>query len=61
MTERSSIGVVGLGNMGLPIALNLVKEGYSVAGVEIDQDHWEPAEGLTYVADAAAALATTDT
>ena len=61
MTERHSIGVVGLGNMGLPIALNLVKEGYPVAGVEIDQDRWEPAEGLTYVADAAAALAKTDT
>ncbi|SVA32058.1 uncharacterized protein METZ01_LOCUS84912, partial [marine metagenome] len=61
MTEGNTIGVVGLGNMGLPIALNLVKGGYPVAGVEIDQGRWETAEGLTYVADAAAALARTDT
>ena len=61
MTEGNTIGVVGLGNMGLPIALNLVKGGYPVAGLEIDQGRWETAEGLTYVADAAAALARTDT
>ncbi|GAB4134315.1 MAG: 3-hydroxyisobutyrate dehydrogenase [Rhodothalassiaceae bacterium] len=31
----SDIGVIGLGNMGLPMARNLVKAGYAVAGFDL--------------------------
>jgi 3-hydroxyisobutyrate dehydrogenase-like beta-hydroxyacid dehydrogenase len=32
----SKIGVIGLGNMGLPMALNLKKNGHEVYGQDVD-------------------------
>ncbi|MEJ2624739.1 MAG: NAD(P)-binding domain-containing protein, partial [Pseudolabrys sp.] len=32
------IGFVGLGNMGLPMAQNLIKAGHTVEGVDISQE-----------------------
>lgn len=49
MKTRKTIGVVGLGNMGYPIAENLIKAGYDVAGYEIDQSRRQPREHLLYV------------
>lgn len=34
----ANIGFIGLGNMGLPMAINLVKAGHSVKGFDLSQD-----------------------
>ncbi|MGE4648557.1 MAG: NAD(P)-dependent oxidoreductase, partial [Arenicellales bacterium] len=49
MNTRKTIGVVGLGNMGYPIAENLIKAGYDVAGYEIDHSRRQPREHLLFV------------
>ena len=49
MNPRKTIGIVGLGNMGYPIAQNLIKAGYDIAGYEIDQARWQPTDHLLYV------------
>ena len=49
MNPRGTIGIVGLGNMGYPIAQNLIKAGYAIAGHEIDQARWQPTDHLLYV------------
>ena len=49
MNPRETIGIVGLGNMGYPIAQNLIKAGYAIAGREIDQARWQPTDHLLYV------------
>ena len=36
MKTTETVGMVGLGNMGHPIALNLVAAGYRVVGYEVD-------------------------
>ena len=49
MKTRKTVGIVGLGNMGYPIAENLIKAGYDVAGYEIDLSRRQPTEHLVYV------------
>ncbi|MBT3766481.1 MAG: NAD(P)-binding domain-containing protein, partial [Rhodospirillales bacterium] len=34
----STIGIIGLGNMGGAISTNLVKAGFAIAGFDIDAD-----------------------
>jgi 3-hydroxyisobutyrate dehydrogenase len=46
------IGFIGLGNMGLPMALNLVKAGHSVAGYDVS-----PSQSQKLVAGAGSAAA----
>src|SRR6266568_6441918 len=44
----SRIGFIGLGNMGLPMAQNLIKAGHQVEGVDmssIQTDKWRAAGG----------------
>ena len=40
-TKSVSVGVVGLGYVGLPLALNFSKAGFSVLGFDIDKDKIE--------------------
>ena len=58
-TNIDSIGFVGLGNMGLPMARNLVEAGHDVVGVDVDEERlaaFEMVGGNTGgIADAAAA------
>jgi UDP-N-acetyl-D-glucosamine dehydrogenase len=50
--DRQVVGVVGLGYVGLPLALSMVKAGYRVVGVDIDADRVESLrEGESYVND----------
>jgi 3-hydroxyisobutyrate dehydrogenase len=42
--DHKNIAFVGLGNMGLPMALNLAKAGHSVAGFDIASANQEAAE-----------------
>ena len=50
MPERETIGYIGLGNMGMPMARNLVRAGYPVVVHDID-----PARVETLVGEGAAA------
>ena len=38
MSERKSIGFVGIGNMGWPMAANLVRAGHSVVAYDLNPD-----------------------
>jgi 3-hydroxyisobutyrate dehydrogenase len=53
----AKIGFIGLGNMGLPMAGNLVKKGHEVKGFDIMEDNLSKAaqEGVKKVASAAEA------
>ncbi len=53
------IGFIGLGNMGLPMARNLLQAGHSVSGFDLVPAAQQAAEaaGITVVGDAADALA----
>lgn len=54
MSEIRSVGFIGLGNMGVPMAANLVRGGYEVVAFDLD-----PARAQTFAKDHAA-RATTD-
>ena len=47
----ASVGFVGLGNMGRPMALNLVKKGFALVVHDIDPAKVEPlrAQGATEI------------
>ena len=53
-----TIAFIGLGNMGGPMAANLVKRGHTVRGVDLSPAHLEAAaqRGVTLAASAAAAV-----
>ncbi len=40
-TKKANIGIVGLGYVGLPLAIEYIKAGYSVTGFDIDQSKVE--------------------
>lgn len=56
------IGFIGLGNMGGPMAANLVKAGFAVAGFDLSQTHLDAAkaQGVTPAATAAEAVKQAD-
>lgn len=58
----AAIGFVGLGNMGLPMAANLVKAGHRVSGFDLVAANMEgaAARGVTRATSAAAAVAEAD-
>ena len=49
MNTTETVGMIGLGNMGHPIALNLIDAGYRIVGYEIDKSRWKPTDQLSYV------------
>ena len=51
MDITETVGMVGLGNMGHPIALNLIEAGYRVVGYEIDVNRWKATDQLSYLED----------
>ena len=54
MTDRTRVGVVGLGYVGLPLALAMTDAGYDVVGVDVDTNRIESLrEGQSYVNDVA--------
>ena len=40
LTPPATIGFVGLGNMGYPMAVNLAKAGFKLAVADLNQDGW---------------------
>lgn len=52
MRKKCRIAVVGLGYVGLPLALEFVKNGFSVAGIEVDPDRLKHIkERTSYITD----------
>ncbi|MGO0060096.1 nucleotide sugar dehydrogenase [Brevibacillus fluminis] len=52
--KTAKIGVVGLGYVGLPLAMEIVKSGYTVVGIDLDQSKIEKLKaGRSYVQDIA--------
>jgi len=50
--SREQIGVVGLGYVGLPLALAFTRAGYEVIGVDIDEERVETLlDGESYITD----------
>ncbi|MBI4529442.1 MAG: nucleotide sugar dehydrogenase [Deltaproteobacteria bacterium] len=51
--DRSArLGVIGLGYVGLPLALEMTKEGYAVTGIDIDKGRVESVNaGMSYILD----------
>jgi UDP-N-acetyl-D-glucosamine dehydrogenase len=51
-SRRAHISVIGLGYVGLPLALAFVKKGFRVTGIDLDQDRVERIRrGRSYVED----------
>jgi UDP-N-acetyl-D-glucosamine dehydrogenase len=54
--KTATIGVAGLGYVGLPLAVNLAKAGYSVTGIDISKGKVDAiSRGESYIQDVAAA------
>jgi UDP-N-acetyl-D-glucosamine dehydrogenase len=51
-SQQTHLGVIGLGYVGLPLALTMADSGYRVTGVDIDSDRVEKLNsGTSYVSD----------
>ena len=44
MFSFANIGFIGLGNMGMPMAINLAKKGHKVFGYDVDSTKSQEAE-----------------
>ncbi|MFH1245968.1 MAG: nucleotide sugar dehydrogenase [Candidatus Omnitrophota bacterium] len=50
--RKSKVGIIGLGYVGLPLALTFVKKNFSVFGIDIDRERVERAgKGCSYILD----------
>ncbi|MEP1112835.1 MAG: NAD(P)-binding domain-containing protein, partial [Nitratireductor sp.] len=60
--DMTTIAFIGLGNMGNPMAANLVKAGHQVRGYDLVTDNLAVAKenGVTIMANAAAAVKDAD-
>ena len=53
-SKKAKVGVVGLGYVGLPLALTFAQKGFSVFGIDIDIDRIKKAQrGESYILDVA--------
>jgi len=54
IVDRSArLGVIGLGYVGLPLALEMAREGFQVTGIDIDRERIDSINaGMSYVLDA---------
>jgi hypothetical protein len=51
-TRRAGVGVIGLGYVGLPLALGFARNGYRTCGFDVDPSKVEAvAKGRSYIAD----------
>ena len=50
--KKAKIGIIGLGYVGLPLAVTFAKSGFSVCGIDIDEDRVEKIrKGESYILD----------
>lgn len=51
-SREGKVGIIGLGYVGLPLALTFAKKGFTVLGIDIDKDRVEKVrEGHSYILD----------
>lgn len=51
-TRTARVGVIGLGYVGLPLAVEFARAGFSVVGIDLDKDKCEAINaGTSYIAD----------
>ena len=51
-SKKAKVGVVGLGYVGLPLAVEFAKAGFSVTGIDIADDRVDRiSEGKNYISD----------
>ena len=51
-SKKAVIGVIGLGYVGLPLALTFAKNGFDVIGIDIDKDRIDKIKkGSSYITD----------
>ena len=52
LSRRAKIGIIGLGYVGLPLAIAFAKKGFKVWGIDIDKDRVSRLEkGQSYILD----------
>lgn len=52
VTRKAKIGIIGLGYVGLPLALTFAKKGFKVYGIDIDKDRIAKlGRGVSYILD----------
>jgi len=52
LSKNAQLGVVGLGYVGLPLALEFIRGGFKVHGIDVDQEKVQKIkDGVSYVAD----------
>ena len=52
VSRKARLGMVGLGYVGLPLALEFVRAGFKVAGIEVDRDKVQKIkDGVSYISD----------
>jgi UDP-N-acetyl-D-glucosamine dehydrogenase len=52
MNKKAKVGIIGLGYVGLPLAVLFAKKGFSVFGIDIDKDRIKRAKkGKSYILD----------
>lgn len=51
-SKKAKIGVIGLGYVGLPLAIEIAAKGFKVIGIDIDQERVESInKGVSYISD----------
>lgn len=52
LSKKAKVGIIGLGYVGLPLAVTFAKNGFMVCGIDIDKDRVEKLKkGQTYILD----------
>ena len=52
--RTAKIGVIGLGNVGLPLAATIAKAGFQVTGLDISEERVDQIQnGISYISDLA--------
>ena len=52
LSKNAQLAVVGLGYVGLPLALEFIRGGFKVHGIDVDQEKVQKIkDGVSYVAD----------
>lgn len=52
LARSARVGVLGLGYVGLPLAVEMAKQGFSVTGIDVDQARVESVNaGISYIPD----------
>ena len=52
LNKKAKIGIIGLGYVGLPLAVEIAKAGFDIIGLDVSKDKvLKLREGISYVGD----------